>query len=40
MPVTALNPISKNKPIHIAIVLDHSGSMLEDPAQLYDAKGK
>jgi Ca-activated chloride channel family protein len=39
MPVTALNPISKNKPIHIAIVLDHSGSMLEDPAQLYDAKG-
>ncbi len=39
MPIITLNSISRNKPIHIAIVLDHSGSMLEDPAQLFDAKG-
>lgn len=32
--VVSLEPISRNKPINLGIVIDHSGSMLEDNAQL------
>ena len=28
--------ISENKPLNLALVLDHSGSMIEDPAQITD----
>ncbi len=31
----SLEPISKRKPIHISLVLDHSGSMERDVSQLY-----
>lgn len=34
--VVSLEQISKNKPINIGIVIDHSGSMLYDYKQLYD----
>lgn len=37
--VIALEQISKNKPIQLGIVIDHSASMLIDMAQLYDAEG-
>jgi Ca-activated chloride channel homolog len=37
--VKSLIPISRNKPINIGIVIDHSGSMLEDPSLLYDKNG-
>jgi len=37
--VKSLSPISRNKPINIGIVIDHSGSMLEDPSLLYDKNG-
>jgi Ca-activated chloride channel family protein len=37
--VISLERISKTKPINIAIVLDHSGSMLSDEAQLFDKDG-
>lgn len=37
--VISLERISKTKSINIAIVLDHSGSMLNDNEQLYDKDG-
>src|SRR5690606_29521792 len=37
--VKSLTPISRNKPINVGIVLDHSGSMLEDYSLLYDKNG-
>jgi Ca-activated chloride channel homolog len=37
--VESLTPISRNKPINIAVVIDHSGSMLEDQSLLYDSNG-
>lgn len=37
--VTALRAVSVATPVYVSIVVDHSGSMEEDPAQLYDAKG-
>jgi Ca-activated chloride channel family protein len=37
--VKSLIPISRNKPINIGIVLDHSQSMLEDYSLLYDKNG-
>lgn len=37
--VVSLEQISKNKPINIGIVIDHSGSMLYDYKQLYDQNG-
>ncbi len=38
--VKSLTPISRNKPINIGIVLDHSQSMLEDYSLLFDKNGK
>lgn len=38
--VKSLTPISRNKPINIGIVIDHSQSMLEDYSLLYDKNGK
>lgn len=37
--VVSVEPLSDNKPIHIGLVLDHSGSMMYDFSQLYDAQG-
>ena len=37
--VISLEQISKNKPINLGIVIDHSGSMEEDPALLIDKNG-
>jgi Ca-activated chloride channel family protein len=37
--VISVEPLSDNKPIHIGLVLDHSGSMMYDFSQLYDAQG-
>ena len=37
--VISLEQISKNKPINLGIVIDHSGSMQVDYSQLYDKKG-
>ena len=37
--VVSLEQISKNKPINIGIVIDHSGSMQHDDYQLYDKSG-
>jgi Ca-activated chloride channel homolog len=37
--VSSLSLISKKQPINIAIVIDHSGSMLDDPSLLYDKHG-
>ena len=37
--VVSLEQISKNKPINIGIVIDHSGSMQYDDYQLYDKSG-
>jgi len=37
--VISLEQISKNKPINLGIVIDHSGSMMEDISQLYDKDG-
>ena len=37
--VISLEQISKNKPINLGIVIDHSGSMQEDISQLYDKDG-
>ena len=38
--VISLEQISKNKPINLGIVIDHSGSMLIDQSQLYDINGQ
>jgi Ca-activated chloride channel family protein len=38
--VVSLTPISKNKTINVSIVLDHSGSMLQDVSQLFDPSGR
>ncbi len=35
----SLEQISKNKPINLGIVIDYSGSMMEDISQLYDKDG-
>ncbi len=35
----SLEQISKNKPINLGIVIDHSGSMMEDISQFYDKDG-
>lgn len=35
----SLEQISKNKPINLGIVIDHSGSMMEDTSQLLDKDG-
>ncbi len=37
--VISLEQISKNKPINLGIVIDHSGSMSVDLSQLYDKNG-
>jgi Ca-activated chloride channel family protein len=37
--VVSLEQISKNKPVNIGIVFDHSGSMQLDQAQLFDNNG-
>lgn len=37
--VISLEQISKNKPINLGIVIDHSGSMQYDNSQLYDKDG-
>ena len=37
--VTSVKQISKDKPINIAMILDESGSMLIDKAQLFDRSG-
>lgn len=37
--VISLEQISKNKPINLGIVIDHSGSMQLDYSQLYDKNG-
>ena len=37
--VISVEPLSDSKPIHIGIVLDHSGSMMYDFSQLYDEQG-
>lgn len=37
--VISLEQISKNKPINLGIVIDHSGSMMDDIDQLYDKNG-
>lgn len=37
--IKSLTPISKNKPINVSIVLDHSGSMFEDNSQSLDKWG-
>ncbi|MDF2187591.1 VWA domain-containing protein [Paraflavitalea sp. CAU 1676] len=38
--VVSLEPISKNQPINVGIVIDHSGSMNDDLSLLYDKEGK
>lgn len=38
--VISLEQISKNKPIHLGIVFDHSGSMRDDFNQLFDKNGR
>ncbi len=38
--VKSLVPISRNKPINIGIVIDHSGSMMEDNSLLYSENGE
>lgn len=38
--IKSLTPVSKNKPINLGIVIDHSQSMLEDFSLLYDKNGK
>lgn len=38
--VKSLTPISRDKPINIGIVLDHSQSMLDDYSLLYDRNGR
>lgn len=38
--VKSLTPISRNKPINIGIVIDHSSSMAEDYSLLFDKSGK
>jgi Ca-activated chloride channel family protein len=37
--VISLEQISKNKPINLGIVIDHSGSMQQDNSQLFDKDG-
>lgn len=37
--VVSLEQISKNKPINLGIVIDHSGSMMMDQSQLFDQNG-
>lgn len=37
--VVSLEQISRNKPIILGVVIDHSGSMNFDPSQLFDKKG-
>jgi Ca-activated chloride channel family protein len=37
--VISLEQISKNKPINLGIVIDHSGSMQQDNSQLFDKEG-
>jgi Ca-activated chloride channel family protein len=37
--IISLEQISKNKSINIGIVIDHSGSMIQDNSQLYDKNG-
>jgi len=37
--IISLEPISKNKPIHLGIVIDHSGSMLQDQTLLFNKNG-
>jgi len=37
--VISLEQISKNKPINLGIVIDHSGSMMMDQSQLFDQNG-
>jgi Ca-activated chloride channel family protein len=37
--VISLEQISKNKPINLGIVIDHSGSMMLDQSQLFDQNG-
>lgn len=37
--VISLEQISKNKPINLGIVIDHSGSMQDDNSQLFDKNG-
>lgn len=38
--VVSLEQISKNKPVNISIVVDHSGSMMLDQKQLFDENGQ
>lgn len=38
--VISLEQISQSKPIYLGIVIDHSGSMMQDQAQLFDKNGK
>ena len=38
--VVSLEQISKNKPVNIGIVVDHSGSMMLDQKQLFDENGQ
>jgi hypothetical protein len=37
--IVSIRPLSENTPIHIGIVMDHSGSMLNDVNQLFDRYG-
>lgn len=37
--VKSLTPISRNKPINVGVVIDHSQSMLDDYSQLFDQNG-
>lgn len=37
--VISLKKLSQNNAINLGIIVDHSGSMAEDPTQLYDEKG-
>jgi len=37
--VISIEQISRNRPINLGIVIDHSGSMMEDAAQLFDRNG-
>ncbi len=38
--VVSLEQVSKNRPINLGVVIDHSGSMEWDESQFYDSKGK
>lgn len=38
--VKSIQPLAKFNPVYVSMVVDHSGSMEEDHAQLYDKEGK